>query len=484
MIPVSTHILFLICFALVTLGLFLWSLVKSWRGGWIATFLFGVCCFGLLLHQAYWQIRGGGNAALAQFKRNHDARPPVREDQRITRGRLLDRNGVLLAGPLGDGKWGHEAPLGKAAFHVVGYDIKGRGTTGLERVFASKMWGVAPPSGFTDLLQAPAPADITLTIDSRLQRLAYQLLDGRRGAVVMADPRTGEVLALVSSPAPLESELFLAEKDRVNTPLFNRATQGLYPPGSVFKIFSAAVALEKGKGGHYVCPPQGWIPGAGSKPIRDTHPQKAGEAISIDKAFAESSNIWFAKALRACGWRAVDEAVERCGLREGITLASSGTLSFGTKAGYVPDLTVEPNRIAYVGFGQERLLVTPVHIAALTAIIANNGYAQPLHLERGKGATSRQVWSKAVARRVRDLMVGSVRSGTSRAVAIDGLSVAGKTGTAENSGRDHAWFTCFAPAEAPEVVVTVVIDNGGYGAATALPVAKGLLREWMKLRKK
>jgi peptidoglycan glycosyltransferase len=480
--PFSLHLLFLIVFLLITILLTLWSFAKRYRGGWWATLLFGSLCFALLVHQAYWQIRGGGSVALTQFKRNHDTRPPVREDQRLERACLRDRHGVLLAGPSKDSKWGHDAPFGPAAFHVIGYDIKGRGTTGLERVFASTLWGVAPPSGLTEFLQAPKPKDVTLTLDSRLQRLAYDLLKGRRGAVVALDPRNGEILALVSSPAPEEANLLAAERDRKNTPLFNRATQGLYPPGSIFKIFSAALALEKGKGGHYVCPPKGWAPGASTRPIRDTHPQEAGELISIDKAFAESSNIWFAKSTLACGWKAVDDAIDRAGFRQGITLASNGPHSFGTKAGVVPELYAVPNRIAYLGFGQGDLLVTPVHMAAMTATIANEGLYVPLQLERGQKAASKRVWPRAVAKRVRDLMTGSVRSGTSRGVALSGLTVAGKTGTAENSGRDHAWFTCFAPAASPEIVVTVLIENGGYGAASALPVARELLQAWQAQR--
>lgn len=479
----SLHILFLIAFLAVTTLLLLWSFAKGHRGGWWATLLFAGLCFALLAHQAYWQIRGGGNVALTQFKRNHDTRPPVREDQRLERACLRDRNGVLLAGPAKEAKWGHHAPLGPAAFHLVGYDIKGRGTTGLERVFASKMWGVAPPSGLTELLQTPKPQDVILTIDSHLQRLAYEQLNGRRGAVVAVNPKTGEVLALVSSPAPLEANLLEAERDRKNTPIFNRATQGLYPPGSIFKIFSAALALEKGKGGRYICPPKGWAPGAYTRPIRDTHPQQEGALISIDKAFAESSNIWFAKSTLACGWKAVDDAIDRCGFRQGITLAASGAYSYGTKAGVVPELYAAPNRVAYLGFGQGDLLVTPVHMAAMTATIANEGLYVPFQLELGKKESAKRVWSRAVAKRVRELMAGSVRSGTSRQIAISGLSICGKTGTAENSGRDHAWFTCFAPAESPEIVITVLVENGGYGAASALPVARELLRAWSTQRK-
>ncbi|MBR6802838.1 MAG: penicillin-binding protein 2 [Kiritimatiellae bacterium] len=476
------HSIFLVSFAGVLLLLLAWSIIRGCRGGWIAASLFGLVAVLLLLYQAFWQIRGGGDVALMQFKRNHDPRPPVRETQRLQRGRLLDRRGELLAGPRAGEKWGHEVPLGAAAFHVIGYDIKGRGTTGLERVFASRLWGVAPPSDLSELLLKAKPEDLTLTLDAHLQQMAYGLLKERKGAVVALDPRNGEILALVSSPAPLESALATAERDRKNAPMLNRATQGLYPPGSVFKIFSAALALEKGKGGRYVCPPGGWAPGAYTRPIRDTHPQPAGIAIPIEKAFAESSNIWFAKAVTACGWKAVDDAIGRNGFREGLTLAACGAYSFGTKAGVVPELYATPNRLAYLGFGQGDLLLTPVHIAAMTATIANDGAYAPLHLEKGRASAPRTIWSRAVARRVKALMRQSVLSGTSKGVELRGLEVCGKTGTAENSGRDHAWFTCFAPAEKPEIVITVLIENGGFGAATALPVAKELLRIWAAKR--
>ncbi len=475
--------LFLGSFTLIVAGLWLWMLCKGLKGGWMATVILSVCFLGLLTHQAYWQVRGGGNVALTRFKRNHDARPPIREDQRQTRGRILDRKGVLLSGPVANGKWGHVAPLGPAAFHVVGYDIKGRGTTGLERVFAARLWGVAPPERLTDFLQKAEPEDVVLTLDAGLQKRAYELMNGRRGAVVASDPRTGAILALVSSPAPLEHEIIAAERDRRNTPLFNRATQGLYPPGSVFKVFSAAVALENGKGGLYVCSPKGWAPGAYTKPIRDTHPQPEGVAISIDTAFAESSNIWFAKAMSACGWEKVEAAAERCGLREGITLAESGAYSLGSKAGVVPELQYTPNRVAYLGFGQGDLLLTPLHVAAMTATIANRGVYAPLYLERGTQWPSKRVWSTSVANRVKLLMRGSVRYGTSRGVALSGLEICGKTGTAENSGADHAWFTCFAPADSPRIAITVIVENGGFGASAALPVARELLKTWQARQK-
>ena len=144
----------------------------------------------------------------------------------------------------------------------------------------------------------------------------------------------------------------------------------------------------------------------------------------------------------------------------------------------MPDLSKRPNQLAYVGFGQGELLLTPLHVAALTAAFANGGVLMPPHLGPGAPEAPRRVWRADVAELVRHLMRRSVERGTSRGVAMRGLRVCGKTGTAETSGRDHAWFTCFAPEENPQIVVTVLVEHGGFGAQAALPIAKRLLEAW------
>lgn len=476
--PPLTHLIFL---ALLALTLFTLGCCRTRGRGWRGLglpFFFALLFAGLLLHQACWQLSGFGSLGFQKFQRRYDLRPTTLERTANRRGRLLDRNGLVLSQPKPGTRWGHEAPLGEAGLHPIGYSSRDYGLGGLLRVFDARLCGLPPPGEKLDLLQRRAPEDVTLTLDSRLQQLAYEALEGRPGAVVILDPRNGEILALASAPAVREEHLGEAMRSRAKAPLLNRATHGLYPPGSVFKLFTAALALDCGKAGSYACPPKGWAPGAYTKPIRDTHPRPAEDPM-LDRrtAFAESSNIWFAKAAVACTWPRFQAAAERVGLADPLLLARCGERTLATAPGSLPDLSAAPNRVAYLGFGQGKLLLTPLHIAALTASIARDGLLFPPHLERTAPPAPKRLWSAPVANEVKALMRVSVTSGTSRGAALPKVAVCGKTGTAETSGKDHAWFTCFAPADKPRVVVTVLVEHGGFGAATALPIAKRLLRE-------
>lgn len=461
----------------------LWVCLALVRASWCRTTGLGVLLLllfaGLWVHQGWWQIHGGASEDFLLFMRRYDPRPAAVERTGSGCGRLLDRRGEVLAEPLAGERWKRRTPLGAAALHAVGHRSADFGVSGLTRVFDRRLCGLA--SGPTLSPDRAAPRDVTVTLDARLQRVAYRALDGRKGAVVAIDPRTGEILALVSSPSVEERDLAGAVADKARSPLFNRATQGLYAPGSVFKVFTAALALELGKPLRYVCPAQGWAPAPGTPPIRDTHPMGQG-AIPILPAFAESSNIWFAKAAVDCGWDAFRALAAKAGLDRGFTLARDGDLSMGTAAGVVPDYGASPRKMAYLGFGQGDLRLTPLHVAALTAAVANGGLLVPPTLVAGQAGSPVRLWSPETNAALSALMAASVREGTSRAVALSGLTVAGKTGTAENEGRDHAWFTCFAPVDSPRIAVTVLVENGGFGAAAALPVARELLNAWRDRR--
>ncbi len=475
------HVVFLVVLATSFLLFLVWALFTRRRGAFWLNVCFAFLFLALLAHQAGWQLSGFGSLGFQKFQRRYDSRPSTLARTSERRGRLLDRDGKVLAQAIPGKRWGHDSPLGAAALHVVGYASREYGLSGLSRVFDARLCGVPPPGEQPTLFARAEPQDIRITLDSTLQQVAFEALQGRKGAVVVLEPTTGDILALVSSPSVDEADLRSAMTDAAHAPLLNRATQGLYPPGSVFKLFTAALALTCNKATSYACPPSGWAPALYTKPIRDTHPRPADDPmLALRPAFAESSNIWFAKAAVACGWTRFSASIKQCAVDNAFTLASCGERSFGTASGRVPDLSTSPNRVAYLGFGQGDLRVTPLHIAVLTASVANGGLAVFPHLEAGAKTETRRFWSPEVAERVRLLMRASVLEGTSRGIAMPGLTVCGKTGTAETSGRDHAWFTCFAPAEHPRIVVTVLVENGGFGAATALPVAKKILQAWQK----
>ena len=478
MFPPLFHFIFLV--ALFSCLIF--SLCFQTHGKrWGVSLLFALLFVGILFHQACWQLSGFGSLGFQKFQRRYDVRPQTCERTISSRGRLLDRHGSVLSQALPGKRWGHEASLGEAGLQTIGYVSGEYGLSGLLRVFDARLCGIPPTDFSRRLLKRAVPEDIRLTLDSNLQRKAFNALNGRSGAVVALDPTTGEILVLVSSPSTTETMLKEALRDHQRTPLLNRAIHGRYPPGSVFKIFTAALALENHKAGVYVCPRNGWAPAPSTKPIRDTHPCPINRPnLALRQAFAESSNIWFAKAAIACSWPVFQSVANRCWLNRALPLAVCGERAFTSVAGVIPDLSPYPRRVAYLGFGQGDLLLTPLHVAMLTASIANNGIMVSPHLEQNIQTEKHQFWSPTVAKRVRDLMCASVSEGTSKGIALPGLSIGGKTGTAETTGRDHAWFTCFAPVDHPKIVITVLIEHGGFGAVAALPIARELLREWRK----
>lgn len=430
---------------------------KSWMG-----FGFGILFLGLLIHQGWWQIHGANNPQFLHFRNHFDLRT------KKPRGSFLDCNGQAITST-------------PATYHLLGYNKKGA-VTGLEKVYNARLSGHLLPEKTNALLDRTSPQNITLSINLNLQTKAYEALKGQRGAVVALDPRTGEILALVSSPSLSLQELETGTIDKTHSPEFNRATQGLYPPGSVFKIFTAALAIESSQAHPRSCPSKGWRPARGTPPIRDTH-TSGKSAIPITTAFIESSNIWFAKASIDCGWEKFNLAFQRAQLNQGFTIARENDLFIGTSRGHLPSLSANPAGLAYPGFGQGDLLLTPMHVATLTATIANDGIMHLPHVEKGVPLSPPiRVWETTTAKNVKELMAASVLYGTSRNVAIEGLSIGGKTGTAERTGQSsHAWFTCFAPKENPQIVITVLIENGGYGSSTALPVARQLLQHYFQI---
>jgi peptidoglycan glycosyltransferase len=184
-----------------------------------------------------------------------------------------------------------------------------------------------------------------------------------------------------------------------------------------------------------------------------------------------------------CGWENFNAAYQRLGFENAFVLAQADDLTLGTAAGKLPSLKKQRvASLAYPGFGQGDLLLSPLHIALLTATIANEGLLAYPHLEKDAPQPApTRIWKTSTADNVKDLMAASVHHGTSKSVKIDGLSICGKTGTAEREGRpSHAWFTCFAPQDNPEIVLTVLVEHGGYGAATAIPIARNLLQRYFK----
>ncbi len=460
--------------------------------------LFALLLLGVYAYQATWQLAGFARPPFVEFMRRFNRRPenPV---ARIARGRLLDRNGVVLAGNDPDRPECRVYPFSNTACQVVGYLHPAFGLSGLERADSGFLYGATldtwnQRSRFTDNLlnsrHRVTGNDRTLTLDIRWQQEAVSRLGDRAGAVVALDPRNGDILVLASTPGfdpnRVTAELFAATD--ADSPLLNRALHGLYPPGSTFKPVLAAAAIEAAFTGALDCPGYGFVPERGMPPIRD---HEFGEALrngmawaghgslSLADALRLSSNVYFAKLAVLLGPRRLGQLFDRLAMDKPITVfeGSSGAMA-STPCRYTPPREAGPGELAQMAIGQGRLLVTPLQMAVFTAAIAHDGLAlQPRLDALAPRRALRYYIRKAAAAELAGLLREAVRNGTGRGADVEGLDVAGKTGTAQNPrGADHAWFVCLAPADQPRLVLAVVVENAGAGSTAAVPVAAGLLR--------
>ncbi|MDI9641662.1 penicillin-binding protein 2 [Kamptonema cortianum] len=349
------------------------------------------------------------------------------------------------------------------------------------------------------------PGDtLILSLDLRLQKLANELLEGRKGAIVMLDPRNGEVLTMASAPSydlktfeggltDDEVEYLYQNKDR---PMLKRAIAGRYPPGSTFKIVTAMAAFEAGKfnpSSSLSCP--GYLQ-LGNRRIRcENHPPTS---YSFNMAFTKSCNTYFGNLARIVG----DDLLRETTLKVGLG-APLGIDMIGESGGRVPDeehikkVHKRPWSVGdtvNVGIGQGDLEVTPLQMASLAGMVAMHGVQYRPHLVRARwvaGDKAKVVpTDPSILRRfeasdsfwnqLQGAMRNVVVNGTARAAAIESAAVAGKTGSAENpvSRRTHAWFVGYAPADNPQIAFAILVETAGHGGEIAAPMAKRLLQSF------
>lgn len=463
-----------------------------------AVILLALAFTGILIHQATWQLTGTSRPEFIAFMQLHDRRE-LNPAHRIERGRILDRRGVVLAHTeVVGGEVRRRYPGGPAFAHVVGYTHPRYGTSGMEAVATVQLNGGAPRDlGDWRALgrqlvipdRGPRGRDLQLTLDAELQLRAHALLAGRHGAIVVLRPHDGAILALVSTPAfdPNQITPALFQDDGARSALLNRATQGLYPPGSVFKILPATLALEAGFEGTLDCPADGFTTSARYRKIRDHEyyeAQKKGTTwrghgrIDLPTALARSSNVFFAQLGVQQGHAALERLGARLRFNDQIVLHESPHGRYAMQTGRLPRLEpADRYGLAQLSIGQGRALVTPAHLALIGAAIANGGRAVQPRLIASEPPVALDVFmSTPVAARLSTLLRGVVTRGTGRGIDDPRLPIAGKTGTAENPhGPSHSWFVGFAPVERPTHAIAVLVEHGGYGSATAAPIARDLL---------
>ena len=370
-------------------------------------------------------------------------------------------------------------------------------------------------NGMYDTL-AKAGKYLTTTLDADLQAYAEMLMQNKLGSVVAIEPQTGEILALVTSPT-YDPNLFVGRArnknyvalslDTLGKPLFNRSTMASYPPGSTFKLVMALIGLNEG-----VLTPETRYPCARGYPPLGGHPKCHAHASPQDLvgAIGTSCNSYFSFVFKSviddkkyhdtykayANWRDIVMSFS-LGVKTGSDLANE-------LRGNVPSITYydkvfgkgvwKASTVISLGIGQAEMGITPLQNANLVTIIANKGWYYTPHivkaidgnyndtlLNRFKVKHYTKITDTAIYNKVIQGMARAVEAGTAGALKIEGIPYCAKTGTAQNPhGKDHSVFVCFAPKDDPKIAIGILIENAGFGATWAGPIARLMMEKYLK----
>ena len=459
-------------------------------------FLFILGAAAIVAYQATWQLAGFTRRDFIRFMERYNPRSDNAASH-IVRGSILDRFGKVLAQTDPDANSFRYYPYGEATAHIIGFRHPTDGLTGMENAadtivsgYYVKDQGNIRKTSVTALKDVRRVGnDVQLTLDADLQRFAYQLMNGRRGAVVGIDPRNGAIRILLSSPSFDPNHYNRRLNVDPASPLLNRAIHGRYPPGSTFKIAMAGLAVERGLSTYINCPADGYLAPGARRPIRD-HEYYSYErrgmrwpgfgVIDLDTALSKSANSYFANAGVQCGTEAFNDLAERLCFNARIPIFEDESGAVSSQKGNIPHLgRGERRELSQLSIGQGRLTTTPLHLAMMVSAIANEGRMfQPRLIENDPPLELPRLFPPRAAKRVVQAMRYAVTSGTGVNADIPDLEVCGKTGTAQNpGGDDHAWFVCFAPRKNPTLALAVLLENSGFGSESALPVAVEILKQ-------
>jgi peptidoglycan glycosyltransferase len=468
----------------------------------VKLFAFVVVLFGVLVgFTSYWSVFDA--EALKEKEAN---KRPLLEQQQIRRGRILAADGTVLARsvPKGRGdslRYVRRYPEGSLYGHPIGYSFVRYGDSEFEQFHNDQL--VGEESEFSSILdeltgRRQEGNDIVTNIDPEAQRTALEDLQAAGfGAVVAIEPSSGRVKVLASNPPydpnRVPFELSKLNRNEIEAPLFDRATQGQYPPGSTFKVVTAAAGLDSG-----AITPETTIDAPGTLEVEGTPLQNDFNqdffGATLDTALTNSVNTWFGQLGQQLGNDTLFEYMERFGFNStpAIDLPEEELSKSGVFEDGKPLTANDPVDLARVAIGQERLAVTPLQMAEVAAAVANGGrLMKPQIWSRVIDPDGRvidsldpseysQPISAETATELTTAMEGVVNEGTGTNAAIPGVAVAGKTGTAETPGNEacgggveenQAWFIGFAPAEDPQIAIAATVEcTEEFGNDVAAPI--------------
>jgi penicillin-binding protein A len=462
-----------------------------------------VLMFAVLIgFTSYWSVFDA--EALKDERAN---KRPLLEQLQVHRGTIFGDDGTVIARSVKEGRgagrfFTRRYPQGSLFGHPIGYSFLDVGQSGFERYHNDEL--VGNESEFNSILdqlqgQRQEGDDIVSSLDPAAQRVALEQLAGRTGAVVAIEPKTGKVRALVSEP-PYDPNQVPDHFKQLNrdpgSPLFDRATQSGYAPGSTMKVVTATAALDTGK-----FTPDSVVNGSSpinieGVPLSNSGGESFGP-ISLTDALTNSVNTVWAQVGEKLGTARLYEYMNRYGFnaRPQIDLPSDELIPSGVyEDGHLigPGAPIDIGRVA---IGQERLFVTPLQMAEVAATVANGGKLMRPQLwsrvidpdgrtvKRMNPTVQSVVMKPETATQLNEMMQNVVNDGTAAGVFPSSLQVAGKTGTAElGSGREacslpnQAWFIGFAPANDPKIAVAATIEcTSSFGAEVAGPIARAVM---------
>lgn len=411
------------------------------------------------------------------------------QEKNMLKGQIRAADGTILARSIlgEDGRIYRLYPHGEAAAFVTGQMVMGQ--SGTEAQYREEMYSVSLP--FFEKLKRKALGEIlegnslVTTIDMELQKAAYEALSGYAGAVGVLEVKTGRVLAMVSTPSYNPNELSVQWEElngSEKAPFLNRFTGGLYPPGSTFKLVTTLAYLRNHKNAEFVytCEGKARFRNTTVHCIKET----AHGTQTLQEAFANSCNTAYAymsEQISNEDFMAVAEQL-------GFNTVWENTLPYTADSFLLSEETSDAARVQG-SFGQGDVLVTPFHKLMLGAAIANDGLLTTPYLveqvvncdgevvEQYGAAEERRLMTTEEAALLKDYMVAA-SEGKMQELAEQGITVAGKTGSAESGTGTHSWYLCFAPADNPQIAIVVLMENAGTGSRYALPAAKKVLEAY------
>lgn len=407
-----------------------------------------------------------------------------------TRGTIYGANGDILAKTVTDAE-GNESrsyPYTNLFAHIVGYDSNGRmGVESMGNYYLINSNAPLTEKASNEIEGIKYPGDdVYTTLDVKLQDVASKSLGVYKGAIVVTEPQTGKILAMVSKPDFNPEEISDIWDDLIqdneSSILLNRATQGVYPPGSTFKIITALEYIrENGETFHnysYSC--NGHFT-RGEERINCYHGTAHG-TVSFKKSFAKSCNSSFANIGLSLNHDTFNNTLKD------LLFGEELPLQMGYSKSYVADVSqANDAELMQISIGQGTTQITPMHLNMITSAIANDGtLMKPYVIDRVENsvgnvikqfspAANSKIISISEAQALQEIMEEVVLSGTATRLAGLSYTAAGKTGSAEYGavkGESHAWFTGYAPADNPQICVTIIIEGAGAGGDYAVPIAK------------